>query len=495
VTTFPKNPPFSSPTNLFVYFFSIIIAIRLLGAFFLPVIDPSESRYAEIARKLLESGDWITLFHDYGVPFWAKPPLSSWLSASGMSLFGVNSFGARFPILLLSLALVWLIMNLANTRRQEGLSAISALVLLTGVLFYIASAAVMTDMALTFGTTLSMVAFWHALKEDGGIKWKYLFFIGLAIGLLGKGPIALIITGFPIFLWTMIGRRLKEVWQKLPWISGTLLMLAIAAPWHILAELKTPGFLNYYIIGEHFNRFFVKSWAGDLYGYAHAEPLGFIWFFWLVSTLPWSLWLIGIISSRLRKREGRTLFASEDGWVLYLLLWALSPLLIFTFSRNIIWTYPLPGIPAFSLLMGHFLGPIIGTSLWLKRTFLASVFVVPMTMLSITIYSHFVPEALNNQQRLVQTFMDTHKNSKLIYYCPNCYSAEFYSQGRFTLLRDAALFQQMLKSKETVFVAMRERKFSALPQEVRDKLVKVQQYGKTILFKKESEQKVPYNAP
>ncbi len=484
MTVLLKKFPISSSTRLFVCFFSLIIAARLIGAFFLPLIDPSESRYAEIARKLLESGDWITLFHDYGVPFWAKPPLSSWLSASGMALFGVNGFGARLPILLLSLGLVGLVINLANTRRQEGLSAASALILLTGVLFYIASATVMTDMALAFGTTLSMVAFWQALKPPDGQKWKYLFFVGLAIGVLGKGPIALILAGFPLFLWTVIGKRFKEVWQKLPWISGTLLMLAIAAPWHILAELKTPGFLNYYIVGEHFNRFFVKSWTGDLYGYAHAEPIGFIWFFWLVATLPWSLWLIGILSSR--AREWRTLFTSEDGWVLYLLLWALSPLLIFTFSRNIIWTYPLPGIPPFALLLGNFLMPLLTTSLWLRRTFLVSVAIAPLAMLVVTFYSHFVPEVLNNQQRLVQSFMETHKNAKLIYYCPNCYSAEFYSQGQFTLLRDVALFQQVMKNEEDVFVAMRKRKFTSLPQWMRDKLVKVQQYGKTILFKKVS---------
>jgi 4-amino-4-deoxy-L-arabinose transferase-like glycosyltransferase len=484
VTALLKKLPYSSFSRFFFYFFALIVAIRLVGAFYLPVIDPSEARYAEIARKLLETGDWITLFHNYGVPFWAKPPLSSWLSASGMALFGVNGFGARFPILLLSLALVGLIMNLANTRRQEGLSSISALILLTTVLFYMASATVMTDMALAFGTTLSMVAFWHALRPEKGQTWKYLFFVGRAIGLLGKGPIALIRAGFPLFLWTVIGKRFKEVWQKLPWISGTLLMLGIAVPWHILAELKTPGFLNYYIVGEHFSRFFVKNWAGDLYGYAHAEPLGFIWVFWLIATSPWSLWLIGVVSSRLG--SWRTLFASADGWVLYLLLWALSPLLIFTFSRNIIWTYSLPGIPAFALLLGNFLVPLLTTSLWLRRAFFASVCVTPLAMLSITVYSYFVPEVLNNQQRLVQSFMETHKDTKLIYYCPNCYSAEFYSQGKFTLLRDAELFQQLMKSEEEVYVAMRKRKVNTLPQWVRDKLVKVQQYGKTILFKKVS---------
>ncbi len=67
---------------------------------FIPLNDVSEARYAEIARKMLETGNWVTPQHDYGVPFWAKPPLSTWLSAFSMKLFGVNEFAARLPGLL-----------------------------------------------------------------------------------------------------------------------------------------------------------------------------------------------------------------------------------------------------------------------------------------------------------------------------------------------------------------------------------------------------------
>ncbi|MEN3809069.1 phospholipid carrier-dependent glycosyltransferase, partial [Chromobacterium piscinae] len=69
-----------------------LLAIRLLAMWAIPLTDTTEARYAEIARKMLETGNWVTPLHDYGVPFWAKPPLSTWLSAASMGLFGVNEF-------------------------------------------------------------------------------------------------------------------------------------------------------------------------------------------------------------------------------------------------------------------------------------------------------------------------------------------------------------------------------------------------------------------
>lgn len=71
-----------------------------------PVKDTTEARYAEIARKMLETGDWITPQFEYGVPFWGKPPLHTWLSAAGMGAFGVNEFAARLPIFALACALL-----------------------------------------------------------------------------------------------------------------------------------------------------------------------------------------------------------------------------------------------------------------------------------------------------------------------------------------------------------------------------------------------------
>src|SRR3546814_5782336 len=69
-------------------------------------------------------------------------------------------------------------------------------------------------------------------------------------------------------------------------------MLAISLPWYVIAELKTPGFLKYFLVGEHFLRFVDAGWAGDRYGTAHARAWGAIWLDWIAASAPWSLLLV-----------------------------------------------------------------------------------------------------------------------------------------------------------------------------------------------------------
>lgn len=92
-----------------IFVLTVLLLCRLIANYFIPLNDSTEARYGEIARKMLETGNWVTPLHDYGVPFWAKPPLSTWLSAFSMKLFGVNEFAARLPELLLSIGVLWLI--------------------------------------------------------------------------------------------------------------------------------------------------------------------------------------------------------------------------------------------------------------------------------------------------------------------------------------------------------------------------------------------------
>lgn len=164
---------------------------------------------------------------------------------------------------------------------------------------------------------------------------------------MSKGPLALVLTGFPITLWTVWNREWKNVWNSLPWIKGALLMLALSLPWYLLAERQTPGFLHYFIVGEHFQRFTVKGWQGDLYGSGHASPLGTIWLYGLTMFLPWTLLLPLLRMKKTSPLSEKAAFPGENS---FLWLWALSPLLFFTLARNILPAYVLPGIPAWCIL-------------------------------------------------------------------------------------------------------------------------------------------------
>ena len=181
-----------------------VLAVRLatLGAY--PLTDSTEARYAEIARKMVETGQWLVPQFAYGVPFWGKPPLSTWLSAAAMVAIGVGEFAARLPSFLLLLASCMPVAWLAHLRDGRD-HALWTLALFASIaLVFIAGGAVMTDPALALGTTLSMAGFWVAVsgpdRQRAGAAAA--FFGGLAIGLLAKGPIAAVLTFLPIGAWT-----------------------------------------------------------------------------------------------------------------------------------------------------------------------------------------------------------------------------------------------------------------------------------------------------
>lgn len=175
-----------------------LLVCRIISMCFIPLNDVSEARYGEIARKMLETGNWVTPLHDYGVPFWAKPPLSTWLSAFSMKLFGINEFAVRLPGLLLSLATLWLIWDLTKKHSGSVIAMITILVLAGTLDFFVNAGTVMTDPSLVFCITLVLVAFWRAIV-DASKLWSYVFFIGLGLGLLAKGPVAVVLSGMPIF--------------------------------------------------------------------------------------------------------------------------------------------------------------------------------------------------------------------------------------------------------------------------------------------------------
>ena len=194
--------------------------LATLGAY--PLMDSTESRYAEIARKMLETGDWLSPQFDYGVPFWGKPPLSTWFSAAAMAMLGVERIrraaavaSARARLRRRSCAC----MRALRGGRDAGLWTL-ALFASTGLVF-IAAGAVMTDAALALGTTMAMAGFWIAVQRPapGRRAAALAFFLGLAVGLLAKGPVAVVLTFLPIGAWTLLTRPLRGAWTRLPWIA------------------------------------------------------------------------------------------------------------------------------------------------------------------------------------------------------------------------------------------------------------------------------------
>ncbi len=209
---------------------SISLLIRLVSLAIYPLMDTTEARYGEMARIMAETGNWVTPMFDYNVPFWGKPPLFSWLSAGGITLLGNSEFAVRAPHLLVGAAVVFLtFVTASQTGRNRSESLLAAAILSSTAAFIVISGAVMTDTALTLGITLSMMGFWLAW-QNGSRLCGYLFFVGLAIGMLAKGPLTLVLAGISITLWSASEGRWKVLHRKLPWVKGSLLFAAVTLP-------------------------------------------------------------------------------------------------------------------------------------------------------------------------------------------------------------------------------------------------------------------------
>jgi len=430
--------------NPFFLFIITAFLVRILTIGSYPLMDTTEARYGEIARIMYETGDWITPYFDYGVPFWGKPPLSFWLSALSFKLLGVNEFAVRLPSIISSVITVWILSEGAKKLSPHNLWIPGALIVASPV-FYVVMGGIMTEPTLMLGISLSVVAFIRSQDHSSTQRgyWPWLFFIGLAIGMLSKGPVMLIFIGLPLVLWAMFYNKYNDVFIMLPWFRGSLLFIILVLPWYIAAESKTPGFIDYFIIGEHINRFLVSGWQGDLYGSAHKRPRGTIWLYFLIACLPWLLVITVHLLLKI-KRYGMKYISrlNFDDLDMLLILWAFIPLLFFTFAGNILATYALPGLPSLVLFIARKHEQLslnaqtatnktpqnisIKHSTWLAYSgyFTIVLYVVLISWMSMN------PGKIKSSKLLLTPVADNIMNNVPIYYLDQVsFSARYYSNG------------------------------------------------------------------
>jgi 4-amino-4-deoxy-L-arabinose transferase-like glycosyltransferase len=470
-------------TATLLYALAAIVAVRFLTLPFYPILDKTEARYAEIALRMVQTGNWITPFIEPSVPFWAKPPLSTWASALSYLMLGVNELAARLPSFFAYVAGIALTYRIGADARDRlfGISAALALASM-GLAFYLAGA-VMTDSMLALGITVVMVAFWKAMTAPDR-TWGYLFFAGCAVALLAKGPIGVLLPALAIGAWVAWHNKWRDTWRNLPWIAGTALTLVLALPWYLAAERATPGFLEYFIVGEHFARYLVPGWKGDLYGAGRAFPIGMVWLFAFAAALPWSLVFLRAL---VLKRERIVVFPplGRDPFLIYLLCWALLPLVFFTFARNILLTYVAPCLPAFALLSAHALRAI-GQDRDYRVPALAAI--APAVVLAFVIAIAVAPAnpRLPSQAHVVAAYDKLQPGDRaLVYLFEKPYSADFYSRGRARLAPTVEDARRLIENPE-IYFAVSAKALSRLPAELRDRLEVAAAGNETLLLHRKS---------
>jgi 4-amino-4-deoxy-L-arabinose transferase-like glycosyltransferase len=350
---------------------------------------------------------------------------------------------------------------------------------------------VMTDPALALGTTLSMAGFWVAVQGPDRHRRaaEIAFFAGLAVGLLAKGPVAAVLTFLPVFAWTLWMRQWRAAWQRLHWVAGFALTAALVIPWYWAAEHASPGFLDYFLVGEHWKRFALAGWKGDLYGAAHARPRGMIWLYWIAAALPWSLLALAWIVRAATQRRDDVRALVADPWRVYLLLWTVAPMLFFTMSGNILATYVLPGLPAFALLVGDVWRPADGDTRALRPavgTVLASSVLVALVFTAAILTQRHRFETMFSSAALVRTWEAARASTgeRLVYLGQRPASAEFYTRGKAVRVPDVAALAPYLDDAAADFIVVRAKDFEALPEAVRVRLEPLGEFGEYRLLRK-----------
>lgn len=465
---------------------TVVIALinRLISLGLYPLTDPSEGRYADIGRRIVETGDWITPWIANGVPFWGKPPLSLWMTGSSLQLLGETAFAARLPHFLAGVLVVWIVYGLFKQMSAHK-TGVYAIAITTGsVLFYIGSGTVMTDSALALGCALAMRGFWLAVNgpQPNRNRECYLFFIGLAVGLLAKGPVVLVLSLIPIGLWTIYSRNIMTVLTQLPWVRGSLLMLVLTLPWYVAAELKTPGFIEYFIVGEHWQRYLQRDWAGDLYGMGHGRPLGMIWLFALIAMLPWTI-LIPILAWRTKHAARTALNAQDRSMLVYFALWGLVPLGFFSLSSNVLIAYVLPSIAPLACLIAIWLTRL-QADVSVRRTLIVGVLVTAAISIAAVLYINLSSERYKVSTNLLieQWSQDTQQQIPLYFYSWVPQTAKFYTQGQAGLFDDVHQLSQAIDSGKPMYLALYDTQIRGLPEELLKQLPEPQQFGRYTLF-------------
>ena len=320
---------------------------------------------------MLASGDWVTARLD-GVAYLEKPPLEYWMIAASYKILGVHDWAARIPIALSAVALCLLTASFAAWAFGRRAGFFAGLCMSTCIGLWLFTRVLIPDVILTLTIALGMWAFLRVLdpEEQHPRAWAATLAATMGLGLLLKSLIALVFPLGAAIVYLLCTRQLfsARVWKRLHPFSGVLIMLLVAAPWHILATLRNPpyfsftlksvpgqyhGFLWFFFINEQLLRFLNLRYPRD---YA-TVPRTYFWLFHLIWLFPWSVYLPAAfrLSYKPLDRAGRTRLLA--------LCWTGFVLVFFTFSTTQEY-YSMPVYPALALLLGSAMDT---ESAWIRR--------------------------------------------------------------------------------------------------------------------------------
>ena len=319
--------------------FALIMGFAFIGT--RGLWEPDEGRYAEAAREMIVSGDFMTPTLG-GQPHFAKPPLSYWLIAGSMTVFGPSETAVRFPTALSFAATVLLVAMFGAALWDRRTGLLAGVVYATFVTTFVASNIVTPDTPLALWEALALFAFWRGFSASTRWeRWLWPAVTGAAFGLamLTKGPPGLLFLPALLLFRALPGGRRPNAAPVLSW-TGAILLAVVGFSWYVYSALKHPGLLSYFVgeevvgrvLGQHHRN---HQWYGALVIYGPTLLLG---------ALPWCLtWPATARRWResLRGERPLTAIAHRSRTLLLVLAFGL-PLVVLALCRSRLPLYVLP---------------------------------------------------------------------------------------------------------------------------------------------------------
>ncbi len=326
--------------SLFLLIFLGVIFFLWLGS--RPLFVPDEGRYAEIAREMAASGNYITPYLN-GIKYFEKPVLFYWLGAFAIKFAGLSLWTLRSINACLALAgcllTYWVSRHLYD--RLTGLLA--ALILGTSTLFFVMSHMIGLDLPVSIFISASLYFFLLGSKEPCR-SYFWAAAISAALAVLSKGLIGIVFPAIIAGMWICLTSQWKILRQAYL-LSSSLIFLVIVTPWHYLVNLYNPEFFHFYFIEQHLLRYTTKD-------IGHYQPSWFFLPYLMLGLFPWCVFLPQTITRLLPLIwKQRQTYQKE----LFFLLWAVFIFSFFSFSKSKLIPYILPVFPPLAVLIARYL--------------------------------------------------------------------------------------------------------------------------------------------
>ena len=325
--------------------FLLILLLALI--WFLPLnirhlVPSDEGRYAEMAREMFVTGDWITPRYN-GYKYFEKPPLQTWANALTFAWFGVGDWQARLYTALSGFIGVLLVGYTGARVFNPRVGLFAAVVLSTSPYWNLMGHYNTLDMGLSFWMELTLCALMlaqrPAISRQGNIAWMCLCWAGMAMAFLSKGLVGLALPGMALILYSLIARD-GALWRRLAFVPGIAVFLILTLPWFLLVQNRNPDFFHFFFIVQQFDRYLTPDQhrPGPVYYFVPIIVIGF---------LPW----ISIAWRGLRQALSVPVQANGFRPVWLLLVWTVFIFVFFSASHSKLLSYVLPIAPSIALVL------------------------------------------------------------------------------------------------------------------------------------------------